>query len=101
MSNKILVRVAFHSCFHFLVLPCQYAIRFTLYLGFSLQIIEVVCCKLTSLQSDLYNHFIHSKNVGNAIRFLIELGCILLNVFSIEKSARGVSDMTWLLFGCT
>lgn len=27
------------------------------------QIVEVVCCKLTPLQTTLYNHFIHSKNV--------------------------------------
>ncbi|KAL4615457.1 hypothetical protein ACB092_07G126200 [Castanea dentata] len=31
------------------------------------KIVEVVCCKLTPLQSDLYNHFIHSKNVKRAI----------------------------------
>lgn len=28
------------------------------------QIVEVVCCKLTALQTALYNHFIHSKNVS-------------------------------------
>ncbi|KAK9136014.1 hypothetical protein Syun_015344 [Stephania yunnanensis] len=27
------------------------------------KIVEVVCCKLTNLQSELYNHFIHSKNL--------------------------------------
>lgn len=30
----------------------------------SLQIVEVVCCKLTPLQTELYCHFIQSKNVG-------------------------------------
>ena len=29
-----------------------------------LQIVEVVCCQLTPLQSELYNHIIQSKNVG-------------------------------------
>lgn len=29
----------------------------------AVQIVEVVCCKLTPLQSDLYKHFIQSKNV--------------------------------------
>lgn len=28
------------------------------------QIVEVVCCKLTHLQLELYNHFLQSKNVG-------------------------------------
>ncbi|XP_026452872.1 protein CHROMATIN REMODELING 25-like isoform X1 [Papaver somniferum] len=28
------------------------------------KIVEVVCCKLSPLQLELYNHFIHSKNVG-------------------------------------
>lgn len=27
------------------------------------QIVEVVCCRLTELQTNLYRHFIHSKNV--------------------------------------
>ncbi|XP_073030332.1 protein CHROMATIN REMODELING 25-like [Primulina eburnea] len=29
------------------------------------KMIEVVCCKLTTLQAELYNHFIHSKNGGS------------------------------------
>lgn len=32
-------------------------------ISFVVQIVEVVCCKLTPLQSDLYKHFIQSKNV--------------------------------------
>ncbi|KAI4295641.1 hypothetical protein L6164_035664 [Bauhinia variegata] len=31
------------------------------------KIVEVVCCKLTPLQSDLYKHFIQSKNVKRVI----------------------------------
>lgn len=30
----------------------------------SLQIVEVVCCKMTELQTNLYRHFIRSKNVS-------------------------------------
>lgn len=38
-----------------------------------LQIVEVVCCKLTPLQSELYNHFVHSKNVISHL-YLITFG---------------------------
>lgn len=29
-----------------------------------MQVVEIVCCKLTSLQQQLYERFIHSKNVS-------------------------------------
>lgn len=66
-----------------------------------LQMVEVVCCKLTPLQSDLYNHFIHSKNVScrssSAIRpFIFQKENLLattnknafLDLFANSKSTK-------------
>ena len=47
-----------------------------------LQVIEVVCCRLTDLQTDLYNHFLAS----NAAR----------NLLAGKKSARVLSAITAL-----
>lgn len=50
------------------------------------QIVEVVCCKLTALQSDLYNHFIHSKNVNYLIHiFLVVSGTKLNSLLDYDK----------------
>lgn len=51
-----------------------------------LQIIEVVCCKLSPLQSDLYNHFIHSNNVNYLVHIFwwyFELGSVFNFTISI------------------
>ncbi|GLT98291.1 hypothetical protein SLE2022_158020 [Rubroshorea leprosula] len=49
------------------------------------KIIEVVCCKLTSLQSELYNHFIHSKNVKRAINEERKQSKILAYITALKK----------------
>lgn len=49
------------------------------------KIIEVVCCKLTPLQSDLYNHFIHSKNVKRAITEEAKQSKILAYITALKK----------------
>ncbi|XP_030486495.2 protein CHROMATIN REMODELING 25 [Cannabis sativa] len=49
------------------------------------KIIEVVCCKLTPLQSDLYNHFIHSKNVKRAISEDVKQAKILAYITALKK----------------
>ncbi|KAL5541100.1 hypothetical protein UlMin_043386 [Ulmus minor] len=49
------------------------------------KIIEVVCCKLTPLQSDLYNHFIHSKNVKRAISEEVKQSKILAYITALKK----------------
>ncbi|XP_027105933.1 protein CHROMATIN REMODELING 25 [Coffea arabica] len=49
------------------------------------KIIEVVCCKLTSLQSELYNHFIHSKNVKRAITEDTKQSKILAYITALKK----------------
>lgn len=48
------------------------------------QIIEVVCCKLTPLQSELYNHFIDSKNVGSH-SFYLSLSSVQLQLLVIHN----------------
>ncbi|KAM7482511.1 hypothetical protein LguiB_007094 [Lonicera macranthoides] len=49
------------------------------------KIVEVVCCKLTPLQSELYNHFIHSKNVKRAISEQMKQSKILAYITALKK----------------
>uniref|UniRef100_A0A803LE39 Protein CHROMATIN REMODELING 25 n=1 Tax=Chenopodium quinoa TaxID=63459 RepID=A0A803LE39_CHEQI len=49
------------------------------------QIVEVVCCKLTPLQSELYNHFIQSKNVKRAITEGTKQSKILAYITALKK----------------
>ncbi|GAV66346.1 SNF2_N domain-containing protein/Helicase_C domain-containing protein [Cephalotus follicularis] len=49
------------------------------------KIVEVVCCKLTPLQSELYNHFIHSKNVKRAITEEAKQSKILAYITALKK----------------
>ncbi|KAL8541379.1 hypothetical protein ACS0TY_002583 [Phlomoides rotata] len=49
------------------------------------KLIEVVCCKLTPLQSQLYNHFIHSKNVKRAISEEAKQSKILAYITALKK----------------
>ncbi|XAR72893.1 DNA helicase [Bertholletia excelsa] len=49
------------------------------------KIIEVVCCKLTPLQSELYSHFVHSKNVKQAIAEEMKQSKILAYITALKK----------------
>uniref|UniRef100_A0A0D9VLE4 DNA repair and recombination protein RAD54 n=1 Tax=Leersia perrieri TaxID=77586 RepID=A0A0D9VLE4_9ORYZ len=49
------------------------------------KIVEVVCCKLTSLQTTLYNHFIHSKNVKRLISEETKQSKILAYITALKK----------------
>ncbi|KAF8405045.1 hypothetical protein HHK36_009942 [Tetracentron sinense] len=49
------------------------------------KIVEVVCCKLTPLQSELYNHFIHSKNIKQVINEEIKQSKILAYITALKK----------------
>ncbi|KAH7867474.1 hypothetical protein Vadar_033967 [Vaccinium darrowii] len=49
------------------------------------KIVEVVCCKLTPLQSQLYNHFVHSKNVKRAITEEMKQSQILAYITALKK----------------
>ncbi|KAA8545882.1 hypothetical protein F0562_020667 [Nyssa sinensis] len=49
------------------------------------KIVEVVCCKLTPLQSQLYNHFVHSKNVKQAITEEMKQSKILAYITALKK----------------
>ncbi|CAN0846550.1 Protein CHROMATIN REMODELING 25 [Linum grandiflorum] len=49
------------------------------------KIVEVVCCKLTPLQADIYNHFIHSKNVKRAINEEAKKSKILAYITALKK----------------
>ncbi|GAB4853963.1 DNA-dependent ATPase protein rad54 [Ancistrocladus abbreviatus] len=49
------------------------------------KIVEVVCCKLTPLQSELYNHFIHSKNVKRVITGETKQSKILAYITALKK----------------
>ncbi|KAL7156802.1 hypothetical protein ABFS83_02G033500 [Erythranthe nasuta] len=49
------------------------------------KIVEVVCCKLTPLQSELYNYFIHSKNVKRAISEEAKQAKILAYITALKK----------------
>ncbi|XP_058778584.1 protein CHROMATIN REMODELING 25-like [Vicia villosa] len=49
------------------------------------KIVEVVCCKLTPLQSDLYKHFIQSKNVKRVINEEVKQSKILAYITALKK----------------
>ncbi|KAG8072506.1 hypothetical protein GUJ93_ZPchr0006g44886 [Zizania palustris] len=49
------------------------------------KMVEVVCCKLTSLQITLYNHFIHSKNVKRLISEETKQSKILAYITALKK----------------
>ncbi|ONK67271.1 uncharacterized protein A4U43_C06F18410 [Asparagus officinalis] len=49
------------------------------------KIVQVVCCKLTPLQLDLYNHFIQSKNVRRAIIEDVKQSKILACITALKK----------------
>ncbi|RLN09840.1 DNA repair and recombination protein RAD54 [Panicum miliaceum] len=49
------------------------------------KIVEVVCCKLTPLQTSLYNHFIHSKNVKRLISEEAKQSKILAYITALKK----------------
>ncbi|XP_027362727.1 protein CHROMATIN REMODELING 25 [Abrus precatorius] len=49
------------------------------------KMIEVVCCKLTPLQSDLYKHFIQSKNVKRVITEELKQSKILAYITALKK----------------
>ncbi|KAF8779903.1 hypothetical protein HU200_002172 [Digitaria exilis] len=49
------------------------------------KIVEVVCCKLTPLQTTLYNHFIHSKNVKRLISEEAKQSKILAYITALKK----------------
>lgn len=49
------------------------------------KIVEVVCCKLTPLQTTLYNHFIHSKNVKRLITEEAKQSKILAYITALKK----------------
>ncbi|GAA0159567.1 damaged DNA-binding protein [Lithospermum erythrorhizon] len=49
------------------------------------KIVEVVCCKLSPLQLELYNHFIHSKNVKRAISEETKRMKILAYITALKK----------------
>ncbi|CAL9753894.1 unnamed protein product [Musa acuminata subsp. burmannicoides] len=48
-------------------------------------IIEVVCCKLTPLQLELYNHFVQSKNVKRVIAEEMKQSKILAYITALKK----------------
>ncbi|XP_074571282.1 DNA repair and recombination protein RAD54 [Curcuma longa] len=49
------------------------------------KIIEVVCCRLTPLQLELYNHFIQSKNVKRVISEEMKQSKILAYITALKK----------------
>ncbi|ERM97150.1 protein CHROMATIN REMODELING 25 isoform X1 [Amborella trichopoda] len=49
------------------------------------KMVEVVCCKLTPLQTDLYRHFIQSKNVKQAIAEEMRQSKILAYITALKK----------------
>ncbi|XP_020089943.1 DNA repair and recombination protein RAD54 isoform X2 [Ananas comosus] len=49
------------------------------------KIVEVVCCKLTPLQLELYNHLIHSKNVKRLISEETKQAKILAYITALKK----------------
>ncbi|KAF2556056.1 hypothetical protein F2Q68_00017236 [Brassica cretica] len=51
----------------------------------ALQIIEVVCCKMTTLQSTLYNHFISSKNLKRALADNAKQTKVLAYITALKK----------------
>ncbi|KAL2460240.1 Protein CHROMATIN REMODELING 25 [Abeliophyllum distichum] len=66
------------------------------------KIVEVVCCKLTPLQSELYSHFIHSKNVKRAITEEKKQSKILAYITALKKLCNHPKDrnskvISWIL----
>ncbi|RVW49826.1 DNA repair and recombination protein RAD54 [Vitis vinifera] len=55
------------------------------YLNLIEEIVEVVCCRLSPLQSELYNHFIHSKNVKKVINEEMKQSKILAYITALKK----------------
>ncbi|XP_010534308.1 PREDICTED: protein CHROMATIN REMODELING 25 isoform X2 [Tarenaya hassleriana] len=49
------------------------------------KIIEVVCCKMTPLQSNMYNHFISSKNLKRAIADKAKQSKVLAYITALKK----------------
>ncbi|XP_024532859.1 protein CHROMATIN REMODELING 25 [Selaginella moellendorffii] len=49
------------------------------------KIVEVVCCKLTNLQRELYTHFIHSKNVRLALQDKAKRARVLASITALKK----------------
>ncbi|TYK13976.1 protein CHROMATIN REMODELING 25 isoform X1 [Cucumis melo var. makuwa] len=49
------------------------------------KIVEVICCKLSPLQADLYNHFVQSKNVKRAITEELKQAKILAYITALKK----------------
>ncbi|GMH02698.1 hypothetical protein Nepgr_004537 [Nepenthes gracilis] len=49
------------------------------------KMVEVVCCKLTPLQSQLYNHFIHSKNIKRVFTEETKKSNILACITALKK----------------
>ncbi|XP_052199015.1 protein CHROMATIN REMODELING 25 [Diospyros lotus] len=49
------------------------------------KIVEVVCCKLAPLQLELYNHFVHSRNVKQAITEEMKQSKILACITALKK----------------
>ncbi|KAL1801897.1 hypothetical protein ACET3Z_030544 [Daucus carota] len=49
------------------------------------KIVEVVCCRLTPLQVELYNHFIHSKNVKQVLNEEPKQAKILACITALKK----------------
>ncbi|KAK9054583.1 hypothetical protein SSX86_025662 [Deinandra increscens subsp. villosa] len=49
------------------------------------KIVEVVCCKLTPLQKELYTHFIHSKNVKQALAEDVKQTKVLAYITALKK----------------
>lgn len=49
------------------------------------KIVEIVCCKLTELQEKLYRHFIHSKNVRQALEDKTKRARVLSSITALKK----------------
>ncbi|KAK1402572.1 protein CHROMATIN REMODELING 25 [Heracleum sosnowskyi] len=49
------------------------------------KVVEVVCCRLTPLQIELYNHFIHSKNVKQVLNEEPRQAKILACITALKK----------------
>eukprot|EP01018_Ginkgo_biloba_P036784 Gb_13099 [translate_table: standard] len=49
------------------------------------KIVEVVCCKLTDLQANLYRHFIQSKNVKQVLEDQSKRSKVLASITALKK----------------
>ncbi|CAM6077058.1 unnamed protein product [Sphagnum tenellum] len=49
------------------------------------KIIEVVCCRMTDLQTDLYRHFIRSKNLRQALEDKTKRARVLASITALKK----------------